>query len=130
MRVVLACICTLLALGVQACEWPEADAVRSDMDTQLLYRFYPDKPVPGEFFTATLKVCQRGEFVAPQRISVDATMPAHGHGMNYRPTVAATGPSEYRVQGLLLHMQGLWRFEVRFKLYGERHRVVFDFAVQ
>ena len=29
---------------------------------------------------------------AVQTIVVDAQMPAHGHGMNYRPTAAQSGP--------------------------------------
>ena len=57
-------------------------------------------------------------------------MPAHGHGMNYRPTVAIAGPNEFSVQGLLLHMLGLWRFEIRFKLFGERRQAIFDHTLQ
>ena len=42
-------------------------------------------------------------------IAIDATMPAHGHGMNYRPAAARTGPGHYRFTGLMLHMPGTWR---------------------
>ena len=50
--------------------------------------------------------------------------------MNYRPTVAIAGPNEFSVQGLLLHMLGLWRFEIRFKLFGERRQAIFDHTLQ
>ncbi|HLT78357.1 MAG TPA: hypothetical protein VKZ87_13315 [Ferrovibrio sp.] len=63
----------------------------------------------------------------PDRIAVDATMPAHRHGMNYRTTVTQLAPGEFRAEGLLFHMPGEW--EIVFDLfYGERrerqtHRV-------
>jgi hypothetical protein len=49
-------------------------------------------------------------------------MPAHRHGMNYRPTVAARGGGRYRAEGLLLHMPGAWefRFDVRTSAGHER----------
>ena len=45
-------------------------------------------------------------------VRVDATMPEHRHGMNYRPTLAEAGDGRWRVQGMLLHMAGRW--ELRF----------------
>jgi hypothetical protein len=39
-------------------------------------------------------------------------MPAHGHGMNYRPTATATAPGHYRFTGLMLHMPGRWRLTI------------------
>jgi hypothetical protein len=45
---------------------------------------------------------------------VDAQMPEHRHGMNYRPTVSATGNGRYVAEGLLFHMPSRWqlRFDV------------------
>ncbi|MDH5338311.1 MAG: hypothetical protein OEW22_00920 [Rubrivivax sp.] len=40
--------------------------------------------------------------------AVDATMPAHRHGMNYRPSIVALAPGRWRVQGLIWHMRGGW----------------------
>lgn len=45
-------------------------------------------------------------------VRVDATMPEHRHGMNYRPTLTEAGEGRWRVQGMLLHMAGRW--ELRF----------------
>lgn len=47
-------------------------------------------------------------------LAVDAVMPAHRHGMNYRPSISAVGPGRWRVDGLLWHMRGRW--ELRFEL--------------
>lgn len=40
--------------------------------------------------------------------AVDATMPAHRHGMNYRPSLRALGGGRWQVDGLLWHMAGTW----------------------
>ena len=42
-------------------------------------------------------------------LRVDAQMPEHRHGINYRPTVSATGDGRYVAEGLLFHMPGRWR---------------------
>ena len=120
----------IIPLSAMGCEWSNSDSVRVDADTEVFYQFHPASPLVGEFFSANLRICHSGKFVSPAHISVDATMPAHGHGMNYRPTVAIAGPNEFSVQGLLLHMLGLWRFEIRFKLFGERRQAIFDHTLQ
>lgn len=40
--------------------------------------------------------------------AVDATMPAHRHGMNYRPSLRSLGGGRWQVDGLLWHMAGTW----------------------
>lgn len=58
----------------------------------------------GQPFALDIVVCP-----APQALAVDADMPAHRHGMNYRPTVQSLGHGRYRAEGLLWHMPGRWR---------------------
>jgi hypothetical protein len=45
----------------------------------------------------------------PVALRVDADMPAHRHGMNYRTTVTALGDGRFRAEGLMFHMAGRWR---------------------
>jgi hypothetical protein len=47
-------------------------------------------------------------------LTVDATMPAHGHGMNTTPSVTSATNGSFDVTGMQLHMPGSWRmtFEV------------------
>lgn len=47
-------------------------------------------------------------------LSVDASMPQHGHGMNTTPQVTANGDGSFVVDGMLFHMGGDWElvFEV------------------
>ncbi len=51
---------------------------------------------------------------APRLLRLDADMPAHRHGMNYRPGITPLGGGRYRAEGLLFHMPGTWR--LRFEL--------------
>ena len=62
-----------------------------------------------EHFALDIQVCSANA-ASPARLSkVDATMPAHRHGMNYRPVITALGNGRYRVEGLMFHMAGLWQ---------------------
>jgi len=90
-----------------------ADArVAEDGGFRLAYRTDPT-PVPvGEPFAVLLAVCATGGGAPPERIAVDAWMPAHGHGMNYRPTVTREAPGRFRAEGLLFHMPGRWDLRV------------------
>lgn len=60
-------------------------------------------------FKLELQLCPAAKL--SNTLRVDADMPAHRHGMNYRakvvPVNAASG--RYRAEGLLFHMPGRWR---------------------
>jgi hypothetical protein len=68
----------------------------------------PDPVSVGQHFTVDFAVCPRGDVAAPQSVRIDATMPEHRHGMNYRPGVTVTSPGVYRAEGMLFHMPGRW----------------------
>ena len=66
-------------------------------------------PVPvGTHFVVDFAVCPRGKSAAPSAVRVDANMPEHRHGMNYRTKVITIAPGIYRAEGLLFHMPGRW----------------------
>jgi hypothetical protein len=52
---------------------------------------------------------REGRGPAPTALRVDADMPAHRHGMNYRAKVSPKGEGRYVAEGLLFHMPGQWR---------------------
>jgi hypothetical protein len=62
----------------------------------------------GRHFTLLVQVCP----AEVQLLKVDASMPAHRHGMNYRPGLVALGDGRWRAEGLMFHMAGAW--ELRF----------------
>ena len=104
--------------GAQACDLPggEAQEIRS-AHYIVLYRTQPAPLKVGRHFSVEFAVCP-----APESARVDAGMPEHKHGMNYRPTVTAAGEGRYRADGLMLHMAGKWElvFELRAKDSVER----------
>jgi hypothetical protein len=61
-------------------------------------------------FGLDIVVCPKPGAPPPKALRVDATMPAHRHGMNYKATVAAAGEGRYRAEGLMFHMPGAWEF--------------------
>ena len=84
------------------------DKLATGANYTIAYRTVPSPIVNGEHFALDIAVCPIGNAPAPRAVRVDASMPAHRHGMNYRPTVAAKGRGRYRAEGLLFHMNGRW----------------------
>ncbi len=83
------------------------------------------EPIPLDaHFAIDFSVCPKPGATLPQSVRVTATMPAHRHGMNYRPVVTAPQPGRYRAEGLLFHMSGRW--EIAFELVdgGRAERLV------
>ncbi len=99
---------------------------------------YAPRPAPittGRHFALDIVVCPKAGAGVPLALRVDAQMPAHSHGMNYRPTVRALGPTgdagetrraRYRADGLLLHMTGQWRLVFEFSADGRPQRLTQD----
>lgn len=67
-----------------------------------------------EHFALLVRLCP----ATAELLAVDATMPAHRHGMNYRPTLQALGDGRWRVEGLLFHMPGSWELRLDTRLHG------------
>lgn len=65
-------------------------------------------------FALLVRVCP----AEAQLVAVDATMPAHRHGMNYRPSLHPLGDGRWRVEGLLFHMSGAWELRLDLRAAG------------
>jgi hypothetical protein len=74
----------------------------------IVFATAPSPVQVGKHFTLDFAVCPRAGAAKPQAVRVDANMPEHRHGMNYRPTVTTIGPGVYRGEGMLFHMPGRW----------------------
>ena len=75
---------------------------------QLAWRAAPS-PIPvGRHFVLDIALCAPAGQALPATLRVDATMPEHRHGMNYRPGVSARAEGQFRAEGLMLHMPGRW----------------------
>jgi hypothetical protein len=56
-------------------------------------------------------------------VRVDATMPEHRHGMNYRPSLKALGDGRWRAEGLMFHMAGRWELRLDVQRGGGTERL-------
>lgn len=117
----------LFAAPALACDpaLPGGDAPRIEGERYVLaWRAQPAPIRLGEFFVLEIAVCARDGASPPDVLRVDAQMPEHRHGMNYRPSVARSGDGRFVASGLLLHMPGRWEFvfQLRAAEHGETLR--------
>ena len=104
----------LLALGACAGARACGEALRTPTDRvanaryEIVFAAMPAPIAVGKHFALDIAVCPREGAPAPTALRVDAVMPEHRHGMNYRPEVIARGAGAYRADGLMFHMPGRW----------------------
>ncbi len=76
-------------------------------------------------FNLKARICPTEDGASVIRATVDATMPEHQHGMNYKPKIRlAADPAQQgsgvqllNAQGLVFHMPGKWQIE--FLIFGK-----------
>ena len=92
------------------------------------FRTLPPVIEIGRHFALDVRVCADG--APPVLARVDADMPEHRHGMNYRPSLAARGDGRYLAEGLLFHMPGRWRLSLDVERDGRRTRLATDIVLE
>ena len=107
-------LCGSAAGPALACEPPDmADGPGvigrvATSDHALALRSVP-APLPlNRPFALEIALCAQNGTAMAGLPKVDAWMPAHRHGMNYRPAVTSLGPGRFRAEGMLFHMPGRW----------------------
>lgn len=101
-------VCGAAAAQTCGAEIAGTKRVVEDARYTVAYTTTPSRIAVGEHFVVDFAVCPRVGAPAPQSVRVDANMPEHRHGMNYRAGVVAVSPGVYRAEGLLFHMRGRW----------------------
>ena len=88
-----------------------------------------------ESFSMVITVCG-GQQMATG-ISIDAVMPAHGHGMNYTPElrplgqVGSTGKDTgFVAQGMILHMPGQWQWQIEIQSDTGKEKLTQEFVLK
>ena len=104
--------------------------VLTDADVQV--RLQPLSPIQvSEPTSLQLVVC--GPHAEYAQITLDATMPAHGHSMNYEPeqTVLSVseGESTHLVDGVVLHMPGQWQWSIELDIADRKSTLTHEFLV-
>lgn len=112
-------------------EQPAPGVISLEAGDLSIYLHSPDDIVVSRAFPVTLAVC--GDTASEVEISLDATMPKHGHGMNYQPehTIVASEANNKMidVNGLVLHMPGEWQWAVNVKTPNSSTTLKHNFTV-
>ena len=93
------------------------------------FRAEPMRIEVGEPFSLLLNVCTKSDQPA-ELVAVDAQMPEHKHGMNYRPTIVSMGEGRYRVEGMVFHMPGRWEINIDVRAGEESERLSHEFILK
>jgi hypothetical protein len=102
-------------LAFAACVDGKSDHHYSAKSSDYTVGFTPSLlPIPvGKQFDVAFEVCALNGKPLPSGVKIDADMPAHKHGMNYKAKVSQNSKG-YLAEGLMFHMRGKWR--VTFEL--------------
>jgi len=120
----VALVLALGSTGSVACELPGGSVKPLKTEGHaIVYRAAPIRV--GEHFALELAVCP-----PPDAVRVDASMPAHRHGMNYRPSIVPLGGGRYRAEGLMFHMPGEWQFLFEVRASGKTERATHNLRVE
>jgi len=135
----LLCGLGLATQGLAACPVDKGfSAVSSPPPLQLAWRpllqdgtaIAPELIPMARHFLVEVQLCD-GAGPSPATLSrIDATMPAHRHGMNYRPRIRQVGAGRFRVEGMMFHMSGDWRLEFELTAGTEVQRLFHDLAIR
>ena len=96
----------------------------------LAYRTQPEKIAIGQHFVVELALCAKDGAAVPDSVRVDAHMPEHRHGMNYKTQVTAGGGGKYRAEGLMFHMPGRWEYIFEMRFGGATERITTSVVLQ
>ena len=80
-------------------------------------------------FALEVQLCDKNDVSAARLQKVDATMPEHRHGMNYRPVVTTLGGGRFRVEGMMFHMAGHWEMVFEVQSGKELTRLTHDLQI-
>ena len=105
------------AAGAACPPAPDAGERLASGPVQLAWRAEPEAIAVSRPFALLVTLCP-----ADARLRrVDASMPEHRHGMNYRPSLRALGDGVWRAEGLLWHMAGRWELRLDVEAAGTIH---------
>ena len=98
-------------------------------DYMIAFRPEPHTIEVGAPFSLIMNICTKNNQPA-ELVAIDAQMPEHKHGMNYKPTIVAGKDGRYRADGLLFHMPGRWEIDFDVRRGGDIERLSHDFLLK
>ncbi|MBV9833350.1 MAG: FixH family protein [Alphaproteobacteria bacterium] len=132
-RLMLLAALSTAASPAFACDPPSLGASQKVVDSRnyrIAWRVRPDPIAVSEPFALEISVCANPGAEPVESIAVDAVMPEHRHGMNYRPSVIDGPDGRYLVEGMLFHMPGTWRLIFDVRAGGATEQLTQDLTVE
>jgi hypothetical protein len=96
----------------------------------ITWRAQPHPIAVGKPFSVEFEVCPRNANTVIDRLQVDAWMPEHQHGMNYRPSLTGRSTALMQANGLVFHMPGRWQLVFEMQADGRPLRLTQDLTVR
>lgn len=118
---------TVLAASCEQAHFPAKAAGKS---ATLSFKADPEPIRIGQHFSVDVLVCASDGSPFAGDLSANAVMPAHNHGMNYKPTVTPGKDGAFRIDGLMFHMPGKWQFQFDLRQDGRSDKISVDYDVQ
>ena len=119
----------LFSLPLLACGFASGERV-SPVDTEMLHYRIKSPPLTiAQHFSMQFLLCRDGMVVAMEDFRLDALMPAHGHGMNYKASINWLDDGIVEASGMLFHMPGQWRVNVNLTYDGVARQTRLDFEI-
>ena len=112
-----------------ACDLAGDDSIELETGVVLHYRIEPPPLRVAQHFSMQFRVCRAQQSIVLERFKVDALMPTHGHGMNYRPRIEIRPGGLVEATGLLFHMPGAWQIRVDLSYDGIGRQLSIDYRV-
>jgi hypothetical protein len=118
--VVVVQMAALIAASAAACPLPPPALQQGGL--QAVWKAEGVPIAVGKIFSVEVQVCPANAVLT----RMDATMPAHQHGMNYRPSVQRVGDAKdnrWRADGLMFHMPGRWELRLDIQANGRTEKL-------
>lgn len=134
MRLLLVTSLYLISNIGAACNLGDADLaaykmVELESDVTLHYRIDPSPLRVAQHFSMQFLLCRGQQPLKLDGFKVDALMPKHGHGMNYKADIEIQHDGLVEASGLLFHMPGQWQIKVDLSYDGLTRQVKIDYPI-
>lgn len=112
-----------------ACDLGGAETLELESGMTLHYRIEPSPLRVAQHFSMQFRICKGGQTLKPDAFKVDALMPRHGHGMNYKADIEIQQDGLVEARGMLFHMPGEWQIELYLSHDGLARQVKIDYQI-
>lgn len=129
MRSAFIAILYLVSLPLLACGFANVERISPVDGAMLHYRVKSPPLRVAQHFSMQFLLCRGDTVLAIEAFKLDALMPAHGHGMNYKASINWLDDGLVEASGMLFHMPGQWRVIVNLAYDGVARQTWLDFEI-